>query len=66
MIDFVARIAQGQDGVAAGMLAAAGNDDLRGLVGQAVVALEFVRRRLAQFRDAAAGRVFGEAVVAAP
>src|SRR5688572_29346814 len=45
------------------MFSAGGNDDLRGLVGDVVVALEFVRDRLAQFGNAAAGSVFGEAFV---
>ena len=56
----VARLARGQDDVVAGMLAAARNDDLRRLVSEAVLAFEFVGDGLAQFRDAAAGRVFGE------
>jgi hypothetical protein len=42
------------------MLAAAGDDDLRRLVGEAVLAQKFGGDGLAQFRDAAAGRVFGE------
>ena len=44
------------------MLAAAVYDDLVRLVLDAVVAMELVGDRLAQFRDTAAGRVFGEAV----
>ena len=42
------------------MLAAAAHDDLRWLVSEAVLALEFVGDGLAQFRDAAGRRVFGE------
>ncbi len=44
------------------MFAAAGDDDLRRLVSQAVLPLEFVGDRLAQFGDAGGGSVFGEAV----
>ena len=45
------------------MLAAAGNDDLRGLVTQTVFALELVGNGLAQLRDAAGGSVLGKPVV---
>ena len=45
------------------MFAAAGNDDLRGLVAQPVFALEFVGNGLAQLRNAAGRRVLGESVV---
>ena len=58
--DFVARLARGENDVVAGMFAAARDDDLRRLVGEAVLALEFGGDGLAQFGNAAAGRVFGE------
>src|SRR5213592_4709998 len=45
------------------MFAAAAHDDLRGFVGQAVLAFEFVGNRLAQFGNAAARGVFGEPFV---
>ena len=51
--DFVAFLAGGEDDVVAGMFAAAGHDDLRRFVSQAVLAFEFVGDGLAQFRDAA-------------
>jgi len=59
---FVAGLAGGIDDVEAGMFAAAVDDDLAWLVLDAVVALELVGDSLAQFRDAAARRVLGEAV----
>ena len=59
--DFVALFAGGEDDVEAGVFAAAGDDDLRGLVGEAVLALVFVGDGCAQFGDAGGGGVFGEA-----
>ena len=63
MIDLVALLAGGQDDVVTGVLAAAGNDDLRGLIGQAVLLFELVGDGLAQLGDAAGGRVLGEPVI---
>ena len=62
---FIAFLAGGEDDVVAGMLAAAGDDDLTGLVSEAVFAFELVGDGLAQFRDAAGGRVFREPSVSA-
>jgi hypothetical protein len=59
--DFVAFFASGKDDVEAGMFAAAGDDDLGGLVGEAVLAFVFVGDGCAQLRDAGGGGVFGEA-----
>ena len=58
--DLIAFLAGREDDVVTGMFAAAGNNDLRRLVAEPVLAFEFVRDGLAQFRNAAAGRVFGE------
>src|SRR5207247_11475631 len=52
----------GEKEVVTGMFAAAGDNDLRRFVGQPVLALELVGDGLAKFGDAAARRVFGEAV----
>ena len=52
--DFITRFARGQNDVVAGMLSAAAHDDLRRLVRQAVLALEFIGDGLAQFGNAAA------------
>ena len=60
--DFVAFGASGENDVVAGMFAAAGDDDLTWLVGEAVIAREFIGDGLAQFRNAARGRVFGETI----
>ena len=59
--DFVAFLAGGEDDVEAGVFAAAGDDDLRGLVGEAVLAFVLVGDGLAQLGDAGGGGVFGEA-----
>ena len=59
--DLVALFAGGEDDVEAGMLAAAGDDDLRGLVGEAVLALVLVGDGRAQLGNAGGGGVFGEA-----
>src|SRR5206468_11954369 len=56
-------LAGGENDVVTGMFAATAHDDLRWFVGQAVLAFEFVGNRLAQFRNAAARRVFGESFV---
>src|SRR5437667_9785878 len=45
------------------MFAATGNNDLRGLVAEAVLAFELVGDGLAQLGDAAGGRVLSEALV---
>ena len=44
------------------MFAAAGDDDLRRFVSQAVVAFEFVGDGLAEFRDAGGRGVFGKTI----
>ena len=59
--DFVAGIDGGEDGVEAGMLGAAGDDDLGGFVGEAVVGLEFLGDGSAELGNAGRGGVFGEA-----
>lgn len=61
--DFVAFFAGSEDHVVAGVFAAAGDDDLARLIGEAIVALEFVSDGLAEFGNAAAGGVLGEAVI---
>ncbi len=61
--DVVAFLAGGEDDVVAGVFAAAGNDDLAGRVGEAILALELVGDGLAKLRDAAGGCVLGEASV---
>src|SRR5581483_9535436 len=58
--DFIAGFTGGENDVVTGMFAAVGDDDLRWLVGQAVLPFEFVGDGFAQFRDAAAGGIFGE------
>jgi len=60
--DFIAFFAGGEDDVVTGMFAAAGDNDLRGLVGEAVFLFVFVGDGLAQFGNAGGGRVFGETV----
>src|ERR1019366_9404813 len=59
--DLVALFAGGEDDVEAGMLTAARDDDLGGLVGEAVLAFVFVGDGRAQLGDAGGGGVFGEA-----
>src|ERR1019366_897203 len=59
--DLVALFAGGEDDVEAGMLAPARDDDLGGLVGEAILAFVFVGDGRAQLGDAGGGGVFGEA-----
>ncbi len=61
--DLVARIDGSEDGVEAGVLGAAGDDDLRGLVAQAVVGLELFGDGGTQFGNAGGRSVLGEAGV---
>ena len=58
----VAFLDHGEDGVEAGHLGTAGHADLVGRVGQVVVVEKLGGERLAQFGDAAGGRVFRPAV----
>src|SRR6185312_183946 len=60
--DFIAFLAGGEDDVVAGMFAAAGDNDLGGLVGEPVFFFVLVGDGLAQFGDAGGGRVFRETV----
>ena len=64
--DFIARIERGEHGVEAGVLGAAGDDDLGGLVIESVVGLELLADGGTQFGNAGGRRVLGEAGVERP